>query len=216
MNKLKLQLKSDKGNAVLIMSLAIFGLILLIAMFMVDANKNVYMQNNYTQMAQRATQSGLTKQNSVGGLTSSAITSVVDEYLNERNPGRDPIKMKSCGPSTAKNQYCQTNETTSFRSTCSAHKDFKNYPIMKISFSDKPKPKANEWQYSVSRSGTGASGIPANAQAAFAARNFKSIKLEVQDFGDNYFASIFGNPCQKYNITATSTTISADQLVRPS
>lgn len=211
MNKrLKERLKSDGGNAVLIMSLAIFGLILLIAVFLVDASKNVQLQNTYTQMAQRATQIGLKKQNYIGGLSPESVDAVINEYLEER----DPTQM-------CDGKACQTNETKAFRAVCD--EAYPQYPEIKISYSTQRNNSTSQGNkgFNPDLVFTYSNGVldknPYSSEYSnlFSSLGLKVIKVEVTDVGDNYFSSLFGKQCSIYKTETSAIAINADELQKP-
>lgn len=207
-NRFKERLKSNRGNAILIMGLAIFGLILLMAIFFVDVSKNIYISNNYTQMAQRATQTALKQQNSIGGLTPQAATAVINEYLEEREPKTKCASTDGSGNTVA----CQTVETKAFRTLCA--KKYPNYPEIEVAFStarnNKGKTSSTD-NFGVTLSYKNGS-IPefSPAQKRLFYRNqYKTIRVKVKDYGDNYFFSMFGRGCEVYNIQTSAIAMDA-------
>lgn len=183
--------KSDSGNGILIMSLAIFGLILLLGILFIDITKNTWLSNSYTQYAQRAAQNGLKEQNNIGGLTPKAAESVVREYLAERN---------STGG--------QTNETVPFRYNC-ANK-YGDDPEITVEFSttrdNKGKQFTSTFKY---KDGQFSPPIDGN-YPEFYRNSYKTIKIKVKDYGDNSFKSMFGEPCSVYTIQASAIAIDAN------
>lgn len=207
--KIKKRLKSNRGNAILIMGLAIFGLILLMSIFFVDLSKNIYVRNNYTQMAQRATQTALKQQNSIGGLTPKAAEAVIKEYLEER----EPKQLCSSTQGGSGQVPCQTVETKAFRSIC--EDKFPNYPEIEVSFSTERdnKDKSSEGDsFGVTFTSKGKT-IPEVTEAQkrlFYRNQYRTIRVKVKDFGDNYFFSMFGKQCTVYNVQTSAISIDAN------
>lgn len=216
LNRFNQRVKSDKGNAVLIMGLAIFGLILFLSVFIVDLAKNRYMQTNYTQMAQRAAQTGLKEQNSIGGLTPDAAKTVIYEYLEERNPNKKCTNANGMPGES----ICQTSETQAFRSLCGGN--YKDYPKITVSFSkvrNKNNNKPNETDpiavadISVDKNGNtnvNNINISPNDEKKLRRGDYKVITIKAKDFGDNYFYSMFGRQCNVFTTQATAIAIDAD------
>ena len=154
-NRFKERLKSNRGNAILIMGLAIFGLILLMAIFFVDVSKNIYIGNTVA---------------------------------------------------------CQTVETKAFRTLCA--KKYPNYPEIEVSFStardNKGKTPSTD-NFGVTLSYKNGS-IPEFSEAQkrlFYRNQYKTIRVKIKDYGDNYFFSMFGRECEVYNIQTSAIAMDA-------
>lgn len=182
------RIREDRGNATIILGLALFGLILLISTFMVDVSKNTWLQSTYSQMATRAAQNGLKEQNNIGGLTPYAAQASVREYLAERN---------STGGQTA--------ETVPFRNNCK--NKYGVNPTITVEFSTGRKGAATEtFKYN---NGVFTPSLESRA-SSFYRTKFRKIQITVNDYGDNYFFSLFGQQCQMYKVTASAISIDAD------
>lgn len=205
--RLTKRIKSDEGNAVLLMGLAIFGLVLLLGIFFVDVSKNITIVNSYSQYAQRATQAGLRRQDNVGNLMPEAVKATFDEYLHERNSSSRKLAGQTTTFSDGQNIQ-QSGGTAPFRRSCSIK--YGKDPVMKVRMSTDREP--NKGTKSVTftyRDGVITPPI-SNYYDDFYRNSYKTIILEVQDYGDNYFFSLFGQPCSEYNVQATGVSIYGD------
>lgn len=205
--KVKKRIASDEGNAVLLMGLAIFGLILLLGIFFVDVSKNVSVVNSYTQYAQRATQSGLRRQDTVGNLMPEAVEATFLEYLNER----DSSERKLAGQTTQFRDgevISQSGGTAPYRKSCALK--YGEDPVMKIKLStDKDPSKGTQSTTFTYKNGTITPSL-AGYYDEFYRNSYRSINLVVEDYGDNYFFSLFGAPCAEFKVTATAVSIYGD------
>lgn len=196
-NRIKKNTRSDNGAGITIMSLVILGLLLLMTVFIFDFNKNIYLQNNYTQMTQRAAQRGLKEQNNIGGLTPNAALAVIEEYKAQR----DSTAVLRTNTGTKRG----TNDSTVFRSVCQAK--YPSYPEITVQFSTSRKGGwGTEYKY---RNGSWVNN-PTSNTSAFYSNQYRSIRVKVKDTGDNYFYGLFGQPCSNYSTQATSTSIFSD------
>lgn len=197
-NKSLIRIKSDFAGGVTIFALTVFVVILAVSIFFIDVSKNSYLTSNYFQMTQRAAQNGLKDQNSIGGLTPKAAESVVREYLAERNADQK----------LANGSYANTVETGAFRRMCQSK--YPTLPKITVEFSTQRNNKGQKFSSTfVYENGQWTPPITGD-YPAFYRQSYRTIKVNVEDFGDNYFFSIFGRPCEKFNIESSAIAIDAD------
>lgn len=198
--KMRKRFNSNTGGGITIFSLAIFMMILLLGIFIIDMTKNSYVSQNYYAMTQRSAQKGLTQQNSIGGLTVASVSSIVNEYLEEsRGTGTDT------DPSVV-----GTSETSAFRTNC--QKKYPEYPKITIDFSTERTTNIAEEDFSskyVYSSGAFAPSLTDN-NPLFYQKSYRTIRVVIEDISDNYFFSMFGRPCSIYTTQATAVAIDAD------
>lgn len=197
------RIKSDRGDAITVFFLFVLVMTAFAAVFILDFGKNVYMKNNYNQMAMRSAQTGLKQQNSVGGLTPAAADAVIQEYLTERDPGHiNPMVTNEQDPKYKPN----TAETAAFRTFCQAKNP--ELPIIKVSFSTERDNIDSNFSNTITYK-NGETTYP-DSLNDFYFQKYRTIRIEVQDIGDNYFYGMFGHPCQSYTIKQTAISIDAD------
>lgn len=195
----KKRIQSDNGAYVTIIGIAVIVLILLMAIFIVDASKNLYIKNQYYQAAQRATQTAIKDQDMIGGLKKSAMNHLIDEYKIQTGRAKDDT-----GASL---------ETGAFRGSCSNGKD---YPKIKIYYDNK---KRDNRGGTLIYTSVGFSKMPINAQdeAKFRTNQYNTIGIEVEDVAQNFFLGMFGNNCSVIKTKASATISSShdeDKLLK--
>lgn len=94
LNKFFKRIKEDNGNAILILGIALIIAGLLIGGMMLDISKSYQLKASYINAAKKATQAGIMKQNTSGGLTKYAAAETVRVYENISRPST----VKKDGP----------------------------------------------------------------------------------------------------------------------
>ena len=181
--------KEDKGASVTLFGLAILVLILLLATFIVDFSKTMYIKNLYSMYAQKSTQTAIKQQDSIGGLLPSSAEVVVSEYMALRN-GRSDDNIYNT--QEARNVVRNGNSCTLKG----------NYPHFTIKYDTLRDVGASSASYS-SQGGT----VPFISDApAFYQKQYKAVEVQITDVTDNYFGGIFGRKCQELHITVSAIT----------
>ncbi len=204
--KLKSRLRSDRGNAILILGLAILVIIALVTGLMADVAKSVQARHEYSSLAQKAALNGLKEQNSRGGMNYKAIESTVREYMKLRD-GEYKVGDQVADTCKTEKGPCQV-ATAPLRAMCSANPDFAAYPVITLSFSEEGK-HIDGWngtstEKKITYSNGQYSVDPSTLAREFNTKNFKKITIDVKEVSDNYFLSMFGRPCQTYSIKETA------------
>lgn len=217
--RIKRRLDNDLGAAITIMSLAIFVLIMILAIFIVDFTHATSVRNHYEQMNQRAAHTALKEQNAIGGLTPLAAEVAVDEYLSQRDGKRTAKELLN----DANTHQTSTVESGAFRSYCS--EKYKEYPEITVEFStdrqnagkgSKGFTEKFTYQTIKDKDGktVGGKWLGDNPSTfngiSFYQNNYRTIKVTTKDFGDNHFMGMAGKPCTVYTVTSTAIAIDAD------
>lgn len=193
--RIKERASSDRGNAVLLWTLAIFVLMAIMSCFIIDFSQMRGLSRTYNDIAQRATQTSLKEQNSIGGLTPMAAQKVVDEYLTQRN-GTDGSTMG----------YQITRRVAN----CEAK--YPDLPEITVEFSTERDNRGGGFDSKfVYRNGEWQGANPnTGSYPQFFQNQYRTVKVNVKDFGGNFFMGLIGRPCSVHEIQTSAISIDAD------
>lgn len=178
------KIKSDKGATMSIIYIALFGMILFLAIFIVDYMKMYYIKSLMRRNAQTATQTAIKEQNRIGGLKPSAVEKVVEEYMKQRN-GNGQIK--------------QTREVSAFTRNCDVNNE---YPKITVTLDSRRAVASKSMPY-YSEHGAKPS-IP--DAGTFYAKKYVVVQTEIEDIVYRDFGSVFGNHCQLVKMVSSAIT----------
>lgn len=208
--QLRQKKQSDTAAGITIFGLFAIMVFMMMAIFLVDMGKNIYMQNTYFSMITRSAQEGIKDQNSIGGLTSKSAQSIVDEYMKERN-------------GVAEDGHATTRATEPFRAICAKAKEGE-YPKITITYGTQRNNKGTSsngvetgsMSTDMTFSSNGGSSLSPSVQdpstqGKFFANKYRTIQVNIEDYGDNYFFNMFGGAqCPIYKIQTTAVAVDAD------
>lgn len=175
------RVKTDKGNAVVIWGIFILIMILVCAVLIVDLAKAMYVKNVYSSYARKAVQTAVKEQDYVGGLKFESAQKVIDEYMIQRNGGKN------------------TREAAAFSSNCDKTG---KYPIIEIRYDNKRAKDAISPVYT----SVNGSKVSIPKLNDFFKSQYNTIEVNITDVTDNYFMGIFGVPCGEIHIRASGIT----------
>lgn len=233
--KIQKKINSDSGASITIIMLFMTIVIIMIAGFIVDFTRNQSIKNEYTNMAQRATQAGLIYQNSTGGLGSSSGSAAIDEYLQERQDNDSTFFMgKSASKLGTQNGVSHSKYSTT-----------ESYPRIRILYSKTrlsttlsnsqwtdllnngtSADKASSFQvistlYTPAQTVSTWASANANTLDQLNQDNYKVIYIVAEDVSTNMFMGTgnfntsgadkaFGDPYQHYTIKVNSVAVNAN------
>ena len=96
MRKILKNIKSNKGNSISIIGMMLIIITCIVGIFMTDISKNVYVKNMQQHNAQMAVQTALKEQDKQGGLTISAVNTVVNEYMKQNKHSSSNKSLTTC------------------------------------------------------------------------------------------------------------------------
>lgn len=176
---MKKRLNEEKAGTVTILGMSIIILSLLIGVFVADFIKALYIKNLYNSFAQKAAQTAIKQQDSIGGLKPESAQAFVVEYMTQRGGGGN------------------TGDTQAHRTHCELTG---NYPKIKLQYDTTRQIGANSPVFSSDNG-----NVPSMPSAFnFYQNQYRVIQAEITDVTDNYFFSIFGEPCAEIHITVSA------------
>lgn len=189
MGKIRKRASSNGAANITIFGIFALVLIMLLAGFMVDLSKSVYVGNLYRDYARKAAQTAIKDQNLVGGLNGTAANKFIMEYMIQRHPEIDPVGA--------------TQEANAMRSKCEVTG---NYPVIRIQFDTERRVGASP--NSTVLTSYGGNKIPIN-NANYYDKDYQAIDVEVLDVTDNFFLGMFGKHCQEIKIKTSAIASTA-------
>lgn len=207
-NRLKFRRRSDRGDALLVMSIIFVPFMFICVGFAMDLTKAVYVKQQYQIMGQEATTAAARNLNSNGSITNSAAAQVVQVYA-DRFKGKDSSTVNS-----GNSNNFSTNEATygvrdsACQTVTLEDGSTKPAPYMVITLNggrndvDNLNGTTNEVVY-VSEGGA-APTIRSGTYNDFA--RYYTISARIYDTAPNLLLGMFGKNCQQVVSEVSSVT----------
>lgn len=212
LNKLRAKLKSDRGDSILVPALILSIAVGLVIGLVFDVVKNGYVRSERINTIQDSASAAVTMTDNRGSLN----WSVVDKVVNTYEYNRFGERLYSSTSNTGIKHDTDVRETTESRvfdgyEKCSEDsKTGKKYPYYKITLDtgrgDSVEKKTVEFartQKSVQQFNR---DVPLNQKSIY-----RSVTVEVIDQTPNIMLGMAGMPCQKFDLTASAVTFSANK-----
>lgn len=212
LNKLRAKLKSDRGDSILVPALILSIAVGLVIGLVFDVVKNGYVRSERINTIQDSASAAVTMTDNRGSLN----WSVVDKVVNTYEYNRFGERLYSSTSNTGIEHDTDVKETAESRvfdgyEKCSEDsKTGKKYPYYKITLDtgrgDSVEKKTVEFartQKSVQQFNR---DVPLNQKSIY-----RSVTVEVIDQTPNIMLGMAGMPCQKFDLTASAVTFSANK-----
>lgn len=186
------RIKNNIGGATTILGISIVGLSLVIAVFISDFIKMIYMKNTYKSYAQKAVQTAIKRQDGVGGLLPDSANALIAEYMSNRNGKATTVDGRV---------VVSGNTDNNTKNQCELKG---GYPKIQIKYDNKREIDASSNTYNF----TGDS-VPAINANEFNNKRYNTIQVKIVDVVNNDFWSIFGHPCSEIEINTSGIAVSA-------
>lgn len=177
--------ESDDGSSVLTFWMIFLPVMLMLLGASVDFSKNYYIADAYDRAADNAAKAASNVRDSQGRLSGHSIKQFDSEYKT--------LRSENHTTATFRNSYCDSYQGRS-------------YPVMEAGIAEDRGGRTGD----IATVGWAGSSTPADLTVPNTIGIGYSLVGKVQETSGNYILSMFGHPCQVYNINVGTMSISED------
>lgn len=213
---LRKRARSDRGDAILVMSILFIPFMFLITGFAMDLTKAVYVKQQYQIMGQEATSAATRTVDTKGSIKSTAVQQVVNVYA-ERFAGIDSSGINSGnGDNYSTREGSQSVRTSVCTTVTLPNGQVKQAPYMELSLNggrndiDNVNSSALEARYT---SEGGAVPVPTTGYPYNTTVRYYAINATVWDTSPNLIMGMFARPCQQVKSVVSSITFGSQEDV---